>query len=197
MGGRGTARRPRRRDSGSRHLNDETIALRRLEDTPADVEVGHAIVREYVVATAEEQTEPGQPSVLEAILPHIPDWDDFAGRFLHSGGAFVVATVDDALAGCVGVTPLDDRVCEMNRLWVRPQYRAFGLGRRLAPASMDESRALGFTAHAARRAAEAHWRDRALPLDGLRRRATVARVCVPDGVPGPRSVTIRNAESAR
>ena len=145
MGRRGVARRPRRRDSGSRYLNGETIALRRLEDTPPDVEVGRAIVREYVVATAEEQTEPGQPSALEAILPHIPDWDDFAGRFLHSGGAFVVATVDDALAGCVGVTPLGDVVCEMNRLWVRPQYRAVGLGRRLAAASMDEARALGFT----------------------------------------------------
>ena len=63
-------------------------------------------MREYVVATAEEQAAPGEPPDLDAILPHIPDWDDFAGRFLHSGGAFVVATVDDALAGCVGITPL-------------------------------------------------------------------------------------------
>jgi ribosomal protein S18 acetylase RimI-like enzyme len=102
-------------------------------------------VREYVVATAEEQAGPdGEPDV-EAILPYIPDWDDFAGRFLRSGGAFVVATVDGALAGCVGVTRLDAQVCEMNRLWVRPAFRAFGLGRRLAVASMDEGRRLGFT----------------------------------------------------
>jgi ribosomal protein S18 acetylase RimI-like enzyme len=101
-------------------------------------------VREYVVATAEEQAGPGRAAALDAILPYIPDWDDFAGRFLHSGGAFVIATVDDALAGCVGVTPLDGDVCEMNRLWVRPAFRSIGLGRQLAVASMDEARRSGF-----------------------------------------------------
>jgi putative acetyltransferase len=145
LGSRRTAGGPRRRDARSGDLNRVTIALRRLEDSPADVDLGRAIVREYVVATAEEQAGPGEPPDLEAILPHIPDWDDFAGRFLHSGGAFVVATVDDALAGCVGITPLGDGVCEMNRLWVRPPFRALGLGRQLAVASMDEARALGFT----------------------------------------------------
>ena len=145
MGSRRTARGARRRDAGSSDLNRATIDLRRLEDNPADIDLGRAIVREYVVATAEEQAAPGEPPDLDAILPHVPDWDDFAGRFLHSGGAFVVATVDDALAGCVGITPLAASVCEMNRLWVRPPYRALGLGRRLAVASMDEARALGFT----------------------------------------------------
>ena len=97
------------------------------------------------MATAIEQAGPGEDPNLEAILPHIPDWDDFAGRFLRSGGAFVVATVDGAVAGCVGVTPIADGVCEMNRLWVRGPFRAGGLGRRLAVASMDAARRLGFT----------------------------------------------------
>ncbi|MGH8976542.1 MAG: GNAT family N-acetyltransferase [Acidimicrobiia bacterium] len=101
-------------------------------------------MREYVVATAEEQAGPGRPADIDAILPYVPDWDNFAGRFLHSDGTFVVATVDDALAGCVGVTPLGGDVCEMNRLWVRPAFRSIGLGRQLAAASMDEARRSGF-----------------------------------------------------
>ena len=119
--------------------------MRELVDSPSDVELGTALVREYVVATAIEQAGPGEDPDLAAILPHIPDWDDFAGRFLHSGGAFVVATVDGAVAGCVGITPLGDGVCEMNRLWVREPFRTGGLGRRLAVASMDAARRLGFT----------------------------------------------------
>jgi putative acetyltransferase len=131
----------RRRENPSRRREN----LRELTDTPSDVDLGSELVREYVLATAIEQAGPGQEPDLGAILPHIPDWDDFAGRFLRSGGAFVVATVDDAVAGCVGVTPLDAGVCEMNRLWVREPFRTDGLGRRLAAASMDTARRLGFT----------------------------------------------------
>ena len=118
--------------------------MRELVDSASDVELGTELVREYVVATAFEQAAPGEDPDIAAILPHIPDWDDFAGRFLHSGGTFVVATVDGAVAGCVGITPLGDGVCEMNRLWVREPFRTGGLGRRLAVASMDAARRLGF-----------------------------------------------------
>ena len=115
------------------------IQLRALADNAADVELGQELVREYVVATADEQG-----GDVEVIIPYIPDWHDFAARFLRAGGAFVVATVDGEVAGCVGITRLDDELCEMNRLWVREPFRRLGLGRTLAVASMDEGRRLGF-----------------------------------------------------
>ena len=81
-----------------------------------------------------------KPPDIDAILPYIPDWDDFAGRFLRSGGAFIVATVDDAVAGCVGITPLDaERVRDESAVGAAAVPRV-GLGRSLAVASMDEAR---------------------------------------------------------
>jgi ribosomal protein S18 acetylase RimI-like enzyme len=74
----------------------------------------------------------------------VPDVRDFAGRYLR-GGAFLVAESDGGVAGCVGVTPGPDGTCEMNRLWIRPHARRFGLGRSLCLASLDAARALGFT----------------------------------------------------
>ena len=121
------------------------VELRVLADTSDDNELGRAIVREYVVATAHEQAAPGRDPDIDALIPYIPDWHDFAGRYVRTGGTFVIANVDGELAGCVGVTRLDDTTCEMNRLWVRKPYRKFGLGRQLAIASMDAARALGFT----------------------------------------------------
>jgi putative acetyltransferase len=141
----GLAGRARRRCAGGSDLSVLDIELRLLADTHDDVRLGRELVREYVVATAQEQAGPGVEPDVAGLLPYIPDWDDFAGRFLRSGGAFLVATVDRETAGCVGITPLAAGVCEMNRLWVRAPYRKSGLGRRLATASMHHASRLGFT----------------------------------------------------
>ena len=112
------------------------MTIRALANNDDDIALGRALVHEYVVATAEEL---GQD--VEVILSIVPDLKDFSGRYLTSGGAFLVAGDH---AG-VGVTPLGDGVCEMNRLWVRPGSRRAGLGRALSRAAIDTARDLGFT----------------------------------------------------
>ena len=56
-------------------------------------------------------------------------------------GAFLMAWVDGALAGCGGLRAFADcdypNACEMRRLYVRKPFRRFGLGRLLAQALMD------------------------------------------------------------
>jgi GNAT superfamily N-acetyltransferase len=47
-------------------------------------------------------------------------------------------------AGCIALRPIDDRICEMKRLFVRLEYRGSGLGRRLVEAIVSEARAIGY-----------------------------------------------------
>lgn len=74
--------------------------------------------------------------------------DNLPGEYAPPRGALVLAMVDGALAGCCALRPLDScdytNAAEMKRLYVRPAFRGFGLGRQLAEAILDEARRAGY-----------------------------------------------------
>lgn len=70
------------------------------------------------------------------------------GLYAPPRGALLLALVDDAVAGCCALRPLEDvdyaDACEMKRLYVRKAFRGFGLGRQLAEAALDAARRAGY-----------------------------------------------------
>ena len=61
------------------------------------------------------------------------------------GGVLLLAEMEDGLAGCVAVRPIDAAVCEAKRLYVRSGYRGTGLGRRLMETALQSAREMGYT----------------------------------------------------
>ena len=60
-------------------------------------------------------------------------------------GEILVARLDGKVVGCVMMQPIDERTCEMKRMFVSPEGRGTGLGRRLAESIMQAAVGRGYT----------------------------------------------------
>ena len=74
------------------------------------------------------------------IANHLP------GRFGPPSGCMLLAEYENQTAGCVGLMNLGDGICEMRRLYVRPQFRRRGIGNALAEAVIERGRTLKYDA---------------------------------------------------
>ena len=108
-------------------------------DTPAALDDVRAIFREYAAMLGVDLCFQN----FEAELRTLP------GAYAAPQGQLLLAYVDGQLAGCGAFRPLSDvdyaNACEMKRLYVRPAFRRFGLGRQLAQALMDAALQAGYS----------------------------------------------------
>jgi len=97
---------------------------------PESVATARSLFREYAAAIGTDLEYQGFGAELDALpAPYTPP-----------KGALLIARVGADVAGCVAMRPLGARVGEMKRLYVRPDYRSLGLGRRLVEAVIDAAR---------------------------------------------------------
>ena len=103
-------------------------------ETDEQVETARELFREYEAATGVDLCFQNFAQEL-ASLP--VDYAPPAGRL-------ILAREGAEAAGCVALRRVDEAVCEMKRLYVRPAFRGTGLGRRLAEHVVGEARAVGY-----------------------------------------------------
>jgi len=139
-------------------LADTPEVILLTPDEPHEVEATRAIFREYAASLSFDLCFQN----FEEEVAGLP------GEYAEPRGALLIALVDAAdvvpgigapllargdgraayVAGCSALRPLDTvdepNAAEMKRLYVRPAFRGFGLGRQLAEAALDAARSAGY-----------------------------------------------------
>jgi ribosomal protein S18 acetylase RimI-like enzyme len=90
---------------------------------PEQIEIVRTIFREYAESLGFDLGF----QQFDAELAGLP------GKFATPRGCVLLASDDDGeIVGCVAMRPLDETICEMKRLYVRPTGRGLHVGRQLA-----------------------------------------------------------------
>ena len=100
----------------------------------AAIEAARALFREYQESLGIDLSFQD----FETELAELP------GEYAPPRGRLLLALNQGAAVGCVAMRPIASGTCEMKRLYVRPAFRATGLGRQLAERIIAEARTAGY-----------------------------------------------------
>ncbi|MGD8368192.1 MAG: GNAT family N-acetyltransferase [Desulfobacterales bacterium] len=102
--------------------------------TEAQIEQVRRLFREYNAFLGVDLSFQG----FEQELEQLP------GAYSPPCGALLLAEGPTGAAGCVGLRKLQEGICEMKRLYVRPGSRGLGLGRGLAVRIIEKAVEIGY-----------------------------------------------------
>ncbi len=66
------------------------------------------------------------------------------GEYSPPTGRLLLAHSEGKLAGCVAFRRIDQNVCEMKRLYLRPEFRGKGIGRKMAREVIETAKEIGY-----------------------------------------------------
>lgn len=108
--------------------------------TDEDIEIVKGLLEEYL-ASMLELDGPVHTREVEAHKHQINNPGDYFGP---PDGCLLVAKYKKEPAGCVALRKLNNDICEMKRLYVKPEFRGLKIGKKLAEHVIEQARRIGY-----------------------------------------------------
>jgi putative acetyltransferase len=116
------------------------ISIEQIE-TPEQIEAVRDLVREFTEYAKTLDPEAMKAHAFAGLEKQLAD---LPGMFGPPDGAFLLASVDGAPAGCIAFFSHGNGVCELKRMYVRPEFRGVQLGAKLTQSLIEQARARGY-----------------------------------------------------
>ena len=107
-------------------------------DAPEEIA---ALFKEYTDALVAEEPEFRRYLDLQGYDAEAEHPED---KYSMPGGRLYLARAEGKPVGCVALRQIDEKRCEIKRLYVRPAYRERGLGGQLIQRLISDARAIGY-----------------------------------------------------
>lgn len=70
---------------------------------------------------------------------------ELPGKYNPPEGLLLLASVEGKPAGCIAYRKIGTDICEMKRMYVSPEHRGKGIGKKLAETLIDRAKVAGYT----------------------------------------------------
>ncbi len=108
-----------------------------------ELETIQKLLEEYTAAITEQAPEYADYLKLQGFQDELVCPEE---KYGHPGGRLYLVLADGQPAGCIGMHRLDETLCAMKRLYIRPAFRGQGIARRLVERLLADARKVGYEA---------------------------------------------------
>ena len=105
-----------------------------------DLEIAKGLLEDYLTSLFELDG----PVHTKEVKKHKHQMDNLGEYFRLPDGCLLLAKYGKEAAGCVGLEKLNNSICQMKRLYVKPEFRGLKIGRKLANAVIIQARRIGY-----------------------------------------------------